>query len=358
MADVGIIDADLLDGGTRYPNLALMKISQYEKNEGNDVKLILAYEDSIWFDKIYLSKVFVKTQVPIDLAGGKISYGGTGFFLEKAPDLPPEIEHSMPDYSLYADHVANLRKKDANKGDIEAYTEASIGFTTRGCFRKCSFCINRKYDHVFRHSPVAEFSDKDRRYISLLDDNILAYPGWREVLDELDATNKPYQYKQGMDIRLMTKDKAARLAVAKYNGDFIFAFDNVSEEAAIRKGLSLWREYSSKRTKLYVLCAYDSMGVEDIEGVFYRIKVLMEYGCTPYLMRYEGYEKSEFRGMYIALAKWCNQPALFKKMSFEEFVAAHPEGSTIRRYSEEFLSKNPNFPTMYYKMKFEKGGQT
>lgn len=31
---VGIIDADLLDGGTRHPNLALLKISGYCKELG------------------------------------------------------------------------------------------------------------------------------------------------------------------------------------------------------------------------------------------------------------------------------------------------------------------------------------
>ncbi len=31
---LGIIDADLLDNGTRHPNLACMKISTYYKNLG------------------------------------------------------------------------------------------------------------------------------------------------------------------------------------------------------------------------------------------------------------------------------------------------------------------------------------
>ena len=37
---IGIIDADLLDNGTRHPNLALMKISGYQKELGNDVTLL------------------------------------------------------------------------------------------------------------------------------------------------------------------------------------------------------------------------------------------------------------------------------------------------------------------------------
>ena len=37
---IGIIDADLMDNGTRHPNLALMKISGYYKEKGHDVNLI------------------------------------------------------------------------------------------------------------------------------------------------------------------------------------------------------------------------------------------------------------------------------------------------------------------------------
>ena len=37
---IGIIDADLMDNGTRHPNLALMKISGYYKEQGHEVKLI------------------------------------------------------------------------------------------------------------------------------------------------------------------------------------------------------------------------------------------------------------------------------------------------------------------------------
>lgn len=36
--NIGIIDADLLDNGTRHPNLALMKISGFNKYQGHNVK--------------------------------------------------------------------------------------------------------------------------------------------------------------------------------------------------------------------------------------------------------------------------------------------------------------------------------
>ena len=34
---IGIIDADVLDNGTRHPNLACLKMSGYYKEQGHDV---------------------------------------------------------------------------------------------------------------------------------------------------------------------------------------------------------------------------------------------------------------------------------------------------------------------------------
>ena len=62
---IGIIDADLMDNGTRHPNLALMKISGYYKEQGHEVKLIHnSYMELFEYEKIYLAKVFSFTEVP------------------------------------------------------------------------------------------------------------------------------------------------------------------------------------------------------------------------------------------------------------------------------------------------------
>ena len=42
---IGIIDADLLDHGTRHPNLALLKISGFCKTKGHNVRLICDYSE-------------------------------------------------------------------------------------------------------------------------------------------------------------------------------------------------------------------------------------------------------------------------------------------------------------------------
>src|SRR5690606_4780088 len=121
---------------------------------------------------------------------------------------------------------------------------------------------------------------------------------------DIEATGKPFQFRQGLDIRLMTDRKAKRLSNTRYHGDFIFAFDHIEDRDIIEEKLKLWRRYCSKTTKLYVLCAYNSQDENDIRDTFERIKILMKYGCLPYIMRYDSYKNSPWRSLYIQIARW------------------------------------------------------
>lgn len=89
---IGIIDAEII-GKTkhRFPNLCCMKISTYHKSVGDNVVLLHSYEGLENFDKVYISKVFTKTDVPSEVLEMKtVEYGGTGFFYDNSPPLPPE----------------------------------------------------------------------------------------------------------------------------------------------------------------------------------------------------------------------------------------------------------------------------
>jgi hypothetical protein len=358
---IGIIDADLLDGGTRHPNLALMKISGYNKDRGYSVTLLDSYQGLDSYDKVYISKVFTFTDVPEGITSlPNVDFGGTGFFEDGGENLPDSIEHHMPDYDLYKDYANGEIAKGRKKSAVSDYLDYSIGFTTRGCFRKCPFCVNKKYDKAIVHSPVSEFYDPTRPYIYLWDDNFLAFAGWESILDDLESTGKPFQFRQGLDIRLMTDKKAKRLSNTKYHGDFIFAFDHLKDREIIEEKLKLWRRYSNKTTKLYVLCAYNSQDEHDIADTFERIKILMKYGCLPYIMRYESYKYSQFRGVYTQLARWCNQPRFFKKKSFREFCELnqeyHKNPKTLcsaYRVMLDFEKAYPDIAKKYFDLRFD-----
>ena len=83
---VGLVDADLLDGGTRHPNLALLKIAGFLYDNYIEFELIEDSEADISkYSRIYLSKVFTFTKLPqfyytAQCDNTKFVIGGTGFY--------------------------------------------------------------------------------------------------------------------------------------------------------------------------------------------------------------------------------------------------------------------------------------
>lgn len=357
---IAIIDADLLDKGTRFPNLALMKISGYFKDKGSDVELITSYDDLTLtdYDEVYISKVFDYTRIdPVLLKAPNVYHGGTGFDDDKP--LPKEIEHHSPDYTLYDTFIEKDKKHKA--GYYKNYKNFSIGFTTRGCFRKCGFCVNRHYDRVEKHSDLSEWLDTSKKYIALCDDNILAFKDWKQIFKALDKTNKPFQFKQGLDIRLLTDEKADVLCKSKYHGEYTFAFDNYRDKDLIIEKLKLWRRHTNKATRFFVLAGFERQDEKEIENIFKRIQILSQFKCYPYLMRHKNYLNSKYKDLFIQLARWCNMPQFFKKMSFREFCNANQRYMktkklcasmrALNRFEEDF----PEIADRYFNQIYFKG---
>jgi len=332
---IAVIDADLIGRKHhRFPNLCCMKISGYFKAYGNFVSLKLDYDGLNEFDRVYVAKVFTDTPIPEGgmfgnpLDATNVIKGGTGFYFDQAEPLPPQIEHATPDYHLY-DGVC----------DYKYYTDYSIGYLTRGCFRHCPFCVNRQSNKVVAHSPLNEFFDPTRKKICLLDDNFFGFDGWKDLLLELRATGKPFVFKQGLDVRLLDDEKAQLLFTSKYDGDFIFAFDDVRDTPIIKEKLELIKQYvkmSNDRIKFYVLCGFDRSGrydedfwLKDLQNALDRAELLKSHSCLPYLMRHKNYLQAPTacRKLYISMARWCNQPHLFKKKTFDQFLCFDAEYS-------------------------------
>ena len=151
--------------------------------------------------------------------------------------------------------------------------------------------------------------------------------------------------------------------------------------------MEIWKKYVTHETKLYVLVAFDSQDARDIEGTFWRIKKLMEFGCLPYIMRFEEYNNSRFKTLYTQLARWCNQPNFFKKMSFRQYCVRNeeyhqgmvtqvsdgkyptklsfPDGFRLKptfcscyRAMVEFEEEYPDIAEKYYDLRFEELKET
>lgn len=392
---IGLVDADLLCNGTRHPNLALLKIAGFLQDNGfirketgmtlpddNTYELLTnesKFEVLNELDHIYVSCVFSFTlddppALLVTLLNDKrlkkkVHLGGTGSYanlsieegfaekreldmsrLEKDAFLNKyknkhgtkgiDMSSQMPDYHLYDEFVSIMEMTKKSDYYYKDYKEYSIGFLTRGCFRKCPFCVNKLEHKALPYSKLSDFLDNEkdpktgkllRPYIYLWDDNFLASPYWEPLLDELIASGRPFQFRQGLDERLLAQNRrgeemAKKLANANYHGDFIFAFDNWFDRKLIEKALKIWKHHCPKKeTKFYLFCGFkqtpnDVKGFQiDIAEIFMRICVLMRYGCLGYIMRHEDYKNSPQPNIYVQIARWCNQPGFFRNLSFWQF---------------------------------------
>lgn len=310
MKRIGLID---VDGTGRFPNIALMKISAWHKRNGDAVE----WYDPMFaghFDTVYLSKVFSFTpdyEFPID--ADEIIKGGSGYCISlengkeifdesKNTNLPYEIEHIYPDYSIYP----------------ELTQDTAFGFLTRGCPRGCDFCIVGKKEGrcSVKVADLSEFWNGQRKIV-LCDPNILACKDWRELLLQLIDSGAEIDFNQGLDIRLMTEEKARLLNQIKIK-EIHFAWDRYQDKEKILPKLKLFASITkhsphAHKAIVYTIVNFDTTIEQDLE----RIYTLRDLGYWPYVMIYD---KEHCQRVYKNMQRWVNNRFIFAKCKrFEDY---------------------------------------
>lgn len=295
----------LIDADSTIPNLALMKLSSYYKSRGDHVSLFKAnlpyypnkkkniFKAPFGFDKYHCSVIFQGNKDYI--LGDDIDFGGTGFSLSK--NLPEHIERINPDYSLYPKN------------------NMSYGFLSRGCIRNCSFCfVPQKEGGIRQVNNVDDIVQ--HKSVRFMDNNFLALPNHKELLQELVDKDIRCQFNQGLDIRLVDDENSVLLSKLNYIGEYIFAFDDIKYRQTIEGKLDLLSWRKPWRLKFFVYCHPDMTISDTVDRVLW----LRKKECLPYLMRDISCWNSINSDFYVDIASWCNQPNIFKKLSFDQFL--------------------------------------
>lgn len=299
--------------GIPFPNLALMKISAYEKSQGNAVGFDIQNPDMT-----YISCVFPRNRLQaikeICDVGGARSFGGSG--ISSDLNLPPQIDLLKPDYDLYD------------------FCDYSLGFTTRGCPNKCPWCIVPDKEGKFRRvQHIKEFHDFRFKSCKLLDNNILFGRDWFfENTDWAIQNNVRLCITQGMDIRLLDDEIADQLARIKFvDGQIRFAWDRINLEDRVRAGIEMLRDrgINTKRNLgFYVLVGYHEPGKHPAPFCqdAYRCNKLREWGALAFAMPFNE-EKSP---LISALARWTSRRTAYKATPFWEYDRMpKPEGIPV-----------------------------
>lgn len=308
---IGLIDID-----SKIPNLALMKLSSYYKNLGEEVEFV---QPNKQYEKIFASAIFTRSK---DICsklqeqyGDKIEIGGTGWDIKK--ELDPAIEHMIPDYNLYTAEMiaARMRGIMTKQRKLEKATEivnAGMGFTSRGCVRECGFCFVPKKEGKFR--DVAEIKDlinPKSNVLILHDNNLTADPLVIDKLHEIRDRKLIVDINQGCDVRLMNEDIAKAMSEVKHLRSFHYAWDLMEFEDKVIEGIkTLSRYIKPYRHMCFMLVGFNTTFEEDI----YRFKKLREFKVDPYVMIYN--QKKDTRLKHFA--RWVNG-RIYKSCKWEEY---------------------------------------
>lgn len=236
-------------------------------------------------DRYYASKIFKFSEMSNMPKGTEI--GGTGYQVESK--LPEEIEKCQPDYSLYPQCDFSWQRFSV------------------GCIRDCDFCVVRKKEGNIKPVKAMNLNPKGK-YIYLLDNNFFASPNWNESILYLLKIGQPVQF-EGVDVRILTDEKAEWLNKIKLKGQIHIAWDNVKEDVYTRLK-EIIKIIPAYKLMCYVLVGFNTTEEEDL----HRILKLRKIKVDPFVMAFDKKNLYQRR-----LARWCNHKAIFKSVLWEDY---------------------------------------
>ena len=287
------MNVKLIDIDSTIPNLALMQLSAYHTQLGDDVGFDTPEPDLVYISCIFKKNASTARGVASYFPDSKIIIGGSGVDLKSA--IPDGAQKIYPDYDLYP-------------------MDYDLGFTTRGCIRKCPFCVVPEKEGRLHHwMDIEEFHDPSHKVVHLLDNNLTAsHDDFFKQTDFCIKNNLKLRVLPGMDIRLMTPEIAEQINRVKWDGTINFAWDNMKDEVKVKAGIEMLREAGvNLRPKVvfYVLTTFNTTHEEDL----YRCNTLKDLGVSSFVMQFKPNKQSK------RLARWANRRWLYWSIPFDEY---------------------------------------
>jgi len=299
---IGLFDLDR----TGFPNVALMKLSAWHKAQGDTVLPLNSGQPA---DRRYGSCVFTwnRRKAAALVAQGAV-VGGSGVDLQNT--LPPDVEATRPDYSLYG-------------------IDYGVGYLMRGCIWTCKFCVvpekeGKPRDVATIDDLLNRESASPRPFVVLLDNEFFWRERWAIArLQEFTAKGIDFSPSQGLDVRVLTPALADALAASPFwnvhhsRKQITFAFDDLAIERQYRRGVEMLLErMAAWHLQSFVLVGFNSTIEQDLR----RLEIIRSYGIDPFVMVYRDYHTGQMaRDPQLRnLARWVNR-RLFKTCTFAEY---------------------------------------
>jgi len=290
---------------TKYPPLGLLKFSTYHKEKGDKVLYVrgkVGGLDNYFYDPdiIYITTLWTYawriTHETIEyylntFPKAEIKVGG--IYASICPEHLKEhfkdrieltiglcdfAEEVVPDYSLVPDFKQNIL------------------FTSRGCLRKCKFCVVHRIEPEFKaKKTIKPYINPEFKKLTLFDNNFLASPYWENIIEEIYELKLEVDFNQGLDARLVNGKVVEKLSLIKPK-ILRFAYDNIKIGKKVKEVIEKFRAigYNSSQIRFYVLYNSEDDTPQDF---LERVRNLMEWGATAYPMKFvplKPVEKNEY----------------------------------------------------------------
>ena len=269
----------------KIKNTALMQVSQYHKDKGDDVELYNPLFHSS-YDKIYAFSIFNFSDK--GYVKENMICGGTGFNIQSR--LPKNIEDCELDYSIYPK------------------CDTSYLWFSRGCPNKCGFCVVPQKEgniRVVKHKNL----NPNGKYIDIMDNNFFASPGWKDAIKQLIIYDLKINFSSGIDVRIFKDEHGYYLQKLKFYKQVHIAWDNPKQD--LTKNIKLLTKYvKSYKIMCYTLIGYDSTEEEDL----YRVETLRDMKIDPFVMPFN--KRNRYQKDF---SRWVNRKEIFKSVKWEDY---------------------------------------
>jgi len=276
---------------SKLPNLALMQLSTWLKQNGRETALNIEDPDEVWVSCVFKENADQARGIRLYYPDAEFHLGGSGVNWNW---LPEEAQKAKPDYDLYPK------------------MGYSMGFTTRGCIRKCPFCIvpEKEGKHQIWQHPKEFYRGSGT--IMLLDNSWTANHDWfMETSQWLIDNGVQTRVPQGVDVRIMNPEAARQLKKIKKRGVIHLAWDVMKDEDQVYRGMMAMKDAGIRLKEwvsVYVLVGYNTTVEEDK----YRCRRIKEWGSTAFAMPYISTKWTR------RLVKWC-RPEIFWSCDINEY---------------------------------------
>lgn len=269
-----------------YLPVGLLKLGSYYRSLGATVELVKG--DSFCINKpdiVHITSLFTYWWEPVwecvrmykkHFPGAKVVVGGI-----YASIMPEHCKQSGCD-EVHIGLFENA-EKCIPAYDLLQDCNLCVIHASRGCIRKCSYCYAHKLEPTFLPKKSIK-NEIVKPNISFLDNNLLANPYIKEILNELITNEVESSFcLSGVDASLVTYEIAELMSKANFR-KIRLAFDRHDEKETCERAISNLECAGYKRNKIGVFMLYNfNDSFNEVES---RRKTVKEWGAKIIPQRY------------------------------------------------------------------------